>query len=108
MNEFEVTIFTDDIIYCCFVGSVYLCATVVTFSFMKSLAISEIISFSVALVWMFFWERNAILNIKSELLFYDFKWFLGYLTLQYTPNKGVDIFLCPVIANNSFIVFLCH
>lgn len=77
MNEFEVTIFTDDIIYCCFVGTVYLCATVVTFSFMKSLAISEIISFSVALVWVFSWERNIIFNIECEFLFGNFKRFLS-------------------------------
>lgn len=108
MNEFEITGFADNISCCWFVGRLYVCFTIITFSFMKSLSISQIISFSVSLIWVFCRERNSILDIKGELLFDNFKWFPRNPTLKYSSDECIDIFLCSFIAYIFFIVLICR
>ena len=108
MNEFEITSLTDNISCRWLVGRLYVCFTIITLPFMKSLSISQIISFFMSLVWMFCWERNSILNIKGELLFDNFKWFSCHSTLEYSPDEDIYIFLCRFVTNLFFIVLICR
>ena len=108
MNEFEVTSLTDYISCCWLVGRLYVCFTIITLPFMKSLSISQIISFFMSLVWMFCRERNSILDIKCELLLDNFKWFPGYFALEYSSDEDIDIFLCRFVTNLFFIVLICR
>ena len=108
MNEFEITGFADNISYCWFVSRLYKRFTIITFSFMESLSISQIISFFVSLVWVFCRKRNSILDIKSELLFDNLKWFPCNITLKYSSDEHIDIFLCRFVTYIFFIVLICR
>ena len=108
MNEFEITSLTDNISCCWLVGRLYVCFTIITLPFMKSLSISQIISFFMSLVWMFCREGNSIFDIKCELLFDNFKWFPGYFALEYSSDEDIDIFLCRFVTNLFFIVLICR
>ena len=108
MNEFEITRLTDNISCCWFVSRLYKRFTIITFSFMKSLSISQIISFFVSLVWVFCRKRDTILDIKGELLFDNFKWFPCDFTLEYSSDENINIFLRCFVTYIFFIVLICR
>lgn len=107
MNEFEVTGFADNIFCTWLIGGLYKCLTIITFSCIENLLISQFVSFSVSLVRMFGGEGQVIFYIKCEFLFDDLEWFFCNTALEYSSNYFIDIFLSCFVANYFLIILLC-
>ncbi len=75
---------------------------------MKSLPISQTISFFMPLVWMLRRQGKVVFDIKCEFLLDNLKWFSWDIALEYSSSKRIDIFLCRLIANDFFIVLFCR
>lgn len=106
MNDFSITIFTEDFFWTIFVRRHDIYTTFATSIRMEFTGISLTHSLSMTYIWMFRWKRKMIFYVEDELLFYDFKWLFCDLARYDASEESIDVFLGNFITNDFLIILL--
>ena len=86
------------------IGSNDIFMTFSTRTFEECSRISHVHSFFVSLVWMFGRNREMVFYVESEFLFDNLKWFSCYLTLHYSCEESIYVFLSYFKSDSLLIV----
>lgn len=107
IDKFPIALFTDDFFWSVWsIRRNHYFLTLRADSLMEFSRISQRHTFLMTLVRMLCWEREIVLDVKCELLFYYFKRFFGYFTLEDSREELIDIFLSWLVSDIFFIILI--